>query len=133
MQSLLTKLTLFSFILLFTQCIDEPKTTVKFCESFDKNDQCVNIKNEFKPYTRVYIRCESTKPFNTDKITGSIYNVFGESKNFIGAKEFKVKPEDKTIAYYIPFEQYGGLGDFLIEFKDEKGKLIAEGKMTVKP
>ncbi|MDX2248359.1 MAG: hypothetical protein SF052_16365 [Bacteroidia bacterium] len=115
------------FILTATSC-QKPAApyTVVFCASLGENDECIGENNHFPPETRVFVRCNALKPFPYDYVVGAIYEMREGKKNgLIAQQSFALKVQDTHVSYFLPFDQYKGKGEFLIEFSEPKGEILA--------
>ncbi|MEZ4825045.1 MAG: hypothetical protein R3C61_01945 [Bacteroidia bacterium] len=113
-------------VLAFAGCKEPNPYEVVFCASLGTDDECLGQSNHFPPETRVFVRCNAEKPFPYDYITGAIYEIRGGRKTgLIAQQSFALKVHDTHVSYFLPFDQYKGKGEFLIEFTDPQGNILA--------
>lgn len=126
-------LLLLGLMSLLFSCSPEPDITIQFCESLDQNDQCSVDRNQFKLGEKVFVRCESEAPFVARKIIGKIYRLEKDRQIPLSSKEFNLTPGNTYITQNIPFHEFGyeALGNFLVEFVDDKNQLLAKREITI--
>ncbi|MEZ4776327.1 MAG: hypothetical protein R3D00_24340 [Bacteroidia bacterium] len=91
--------------------------SIEFCTSLGENDECMGKNDHFPPATRVFVKCVALEPFPYDYITGSIYEIRdGQKTGLIAQQSFPLKVQDTHVSYFLPFDDYNGKGEFLIEF-----------------
>lgn len=90
---------------------------IEFCASLGENDECIGKSDHFPPATRVFVKCVALQPFPYDYITGAIYEIReGKKTGLIAQQSFPLKVQDTHVSYFLPFDEYKGKGEFLIEF-----------------
>lgn len=113
-------------IMAFSGCKEKSPYEVVFCASLGAEDECLGQSNHFPPETRVFVRCNALKPFPYDYVVGAIYEMREGKKNgLIAQQSFALKVQDTHVSYFLPFDQYKGKGEFLIEFSEPKGEILA--------
>jgi hypothetical protein len=120
-----------AFSSLLLGCTSEPKVKINFCESLNAQRNCQGDQDEF-PLEKIYVSCESSVPFKTKKLTGTIYALSEGQKIFLGSKDFALQPGDQKVTHNIPFDEYGSTGEFMVEFVDENGTPVAEKLIHIK-
>ncbi|GAB5553163.1 MAG: hypothetical protein Sapg2KO_27540 [Saprospiraceae bacterium] len=128
----LTQLLCFCCLLCFWACSSD-QAQIQFCTELNTLEVCATSQDTFPSRQRVYFSCQSKTAFPTGKVTGTIYNLSADSeKKYIGEHVFDVTPNTKTLNYYIPFEMYGGFGDYLVEITGPEGELLAADQLYIK-
>lgn len=123
---------LFCCSLFFWAC-SKDQVQIQFCTELDDQEVCAVNQDTFPTYQRVYFSCQSKVAFPTGKVKGVIYQLEANAgKKFMGEHVFDVAPDTKTLHYFIPFEMYGGLGDYLVEISGPDGALIAADQLYIK-
>jgi len=111
----------------FIGCSSEPKVKIEFCDTPDFQGSCQDGKNEFT-LGKIYVSLESSTPFKTKKVTGTVYALREGQEIFLGSKDFLLDTGEQLVSHSIPFDEFGerGIGEFMVEFVDENNALLAE-------
>lgn len=125
---------LYILCLLIGSACSNNQVQIKFCEALDDQEICAVGQDTFPPYQRVQFSCHSVKAFQEGEIKGAIYKLSGkEGKQYIGEHIFKVAPNTNTLSYFIPFDMYGGFGDYIVELSGPDGALLAAEQLYIEP
>ncbi|MDX2305203.1 MAG: hypothetical protein NW226_20500 [Microscillaceae bacterium] len=116
---------------LMTACKEEKKTNIVFCAALDSLGNCLGKADKFPRETRVFVRFDSKEPFKGSKLTGVIFALEQEQKIFLGSREFNLKPGEKRVSYFIPFDRFKSSGVYQIEFMDENGQVLDSSNVTI--
>lgn len=113
-------------------CTAQPEFSIRFCNSPEA--ECQQGKDQFTLGEEVYVKFEFNETFQGSEVHGIIWRVTESDTIELGDKIFKVQPEDHFIIQDIPFREFGmeSLGNFIIRFEDEKERLLAERKISIK-
>jgi hypothetical protein len=128
----ITKFCLIIFCTLVLCCKEASNWSIAFCSEIN-GDECLHSKNTFDRNIKVFVILESKEPIDENLIIGNIYRMYeGNYDDYLGSKNFKIKPNTHKIKHSIPFDELGGSGPHLIEFTREDGTLIILKELFIK-
>lgn len=123
---------IFLFCLLSVWACTDDQAKITFCTELTDQETCAATQDTFPAYQRVYFSCQSKVDLPLGQVKGVIYQLTeGSNKKYIGEHLFDVTPNTKSLQYYIPFEMYGGYGDYLVEISGPDGALIAADQLYI--
>ncbi|MBX2877886.1 MAG: hypothetical protein KTR30_37550 [Saprospiraceae bacterium] len=112
-------------------CARTPETVVEFCLKLDESGQCLEPSKSFSYGSKIYVSCHSEIPFAGSRMKGNIYFIQDGERIYFNYKEFTLTPGTQTVQTYIPFDQFGGKGEFYVEFVDENGEILGGNDMKI--
>lgn len=127
------KIFLMIVILYMPGCTEKEEVKIEFCEKIDANGLCIGSGTEFLLGSEVHVRCKSNNPFPGKQVTGSIYVLEEDNRFLLGTRFFELSPGDTYLTHNIPFNEFGNgsLGRFLVEFTDDRGRILASKELTI--
>ena len=122
-------------LILILSCSERSTYKVTFCQALD-DKRCVSADTVFDFGKRVFIQFTSEKAFEQDTIVGMIYGLppakdIGDRFMF-AQKVFAIVPGQNLIEHYIPFEEFGSIGVYEIEFTDKNGAVLGVNTLRVR-
>ena len=112
-------------------CTKEQPYKMVFANKVNEDTIITNPTKELMPSQKVFLNLISEKPIEEEMLVGTISQINDGSKRFIGASELKNTKGKTLIKHYIPFDRFGGQGDFLVEIMDTSKNVIHQDSFTV--
>ena len=119
----------FLIVLALTNCTNTREYSIDFCTNLNSDIECDPSLTIFKPGDRVYILFECNQPFIEKIVTGKFYYLEMNNRIELGSQDWKINPSDSYAYDFIDFTE---IGNYELEFQDEKGKILATKKLEIK-
>ena len=115
-------------ILLFPGCQKKQRGEVRFCYSYDLENTCIGETTTFLVTSRVWVVLELNSPSPGETVKGSLYLIEENERTLILDKEYQLEQGEKNAVDPLVINRPG---KFILEFTDEKGKIIAFKELEI--